>query len=91
MDDVRVPAVRILAVVLWLAGFALVTVEALGFSEMAAEYGLLIAGVGAMVSMRCLLREAHHRERAAFDLGRECGDLDLRDYEQPAKVRQLRP
>ena len=50
MDDVRVPAVRILAVVLWLAGFALVTVEALGFSEMVAEYGLLIAGVGAMVS-----------------------------------------
>lgn len=72
LDEVTVPLARILAVTLWIVGAALVGLQMLGMFY-GGQLGLLLAGLGGVLSIRTMLHQNQERERCAYELGRESG------------------
>lgn len=61
-------AATVLGIVGWLAGATLVLIDVFGLWDVG-ELGLLLAGAGAVVQIRKMVRDQRAREDRAFRLG----------------------
>lgn len=68
--DREISVTRVIATMLWALGLALIGCSFFT-TEVFAELGLWVAGLGGVMTIRDCMRAAASREKEAFELGRE--------------------
>lgn len=74
MNDKTISAISAVAALLWVAGLALVVTSIVTDVHGWGQLGILAGCLGATLNVRKFLCDMTHRERAAFNLGRQLGD-----------------
>lgn len=87
MSDPNVSLLNTLAVLCWLGGVAVLVVNMFVDPDVH-SFGVVLCGVGGVLTIRAFVHQLEEREKAAFEVGRELGAAQAQDatpFRRPAR------